>query len=69
MIYGWAAGEQDKHIVDRINKAKPARIAVSVYGEDLDLMDAVKSRFRPLTNEGTTLEFFDAQSSGAWNNP
>lgn len=69
VIYGWAAGEQDKHIVDRINKAKPARIAVSVYGEDLDLMDAVKSRFRPLTNEGTTLEFFDAQSSGAWNNP
>lgn len=68
VLYGWAMGEQDNHIVKRAISSKPSRIAISVYGADQDLMYKARRKFESLIDSGSTLEFFDSQSSGAWSN-
>jgi len=61
VIYGWGIGSQDQHLVEQIERNRPLRIAVSIYGQDDELMDRARKEFN-----GINVEFFDAQSSGAW---
>jgi hypothetical protein len=63
-IYGWSMSPQDQHIVDRIVQVKPNAIAVSVRNGNKKTIDRACDLFGPHVPR---LEFFDAESPGAWN--
>jgi hypothetical protein len=66
-IYGWGIGGQEQHILDRIEAARPARVAVSVLGGDQTYANHAYQRFSAIGVRD--IRFFDAASAGAWNNP
>jgi hypothetical protein len=67
VIYGWAFGDQDDHIIERLEKSNVRKVAVSIYGKDLTLCGKVERKLMKLNLE--SLVFFDANSAGCWNNP
>ncbi|MEZ9475584.1 DUF4917 family protein [Vibrio splendidus] len=67
VIYGWDLWEQDEHLLKQISKAKPAKVAVSVYQNDQTYMGRVHKQ---LVDIGVSdVVFFDSESSGVWNQP
>ena len=67
VIFGWAIGDQETHILKKIKQANPTCIAVSVYCEDKLFMQHVQKR---LQDEGLPEPyFFDSASPGCWNTP
>lgn len=67
VIYGWAMAEQDGHLLEQISKSKPKKVAVSVYQNDQVFMGKVKKQLKGIGVE--KVQFFDSQSTGAWNVP
>ena len=72
MIYGWHAGDQDRHILRRVCHPRVERVAMSVHrpdgqsDRDLDLeLARLQLRFRRAGFNGR-LDFFDAASPGCW---
>ncbi|MGK0269831.1 MAG: hypothetical protein ACI88H_000464 [Cocleimonas sp.] len=67
VIFGWGIWEQDEHLLKQISKAKPTKVAVSVYQNDQTYMGRVHKQ---LSDIGVTdIVFFDSESSGVWNQP
>lgn len=66
VIYGWGIGSQEHHILERIARSRPQRVAVSVY----DGMQAYcEHAYYALSKIGVgDIMFFHSNSEGAWNN-
>ena len=73
VAYGWSFDERDQHVLDAIAASPPKRMAVSVFTGQPDVDQqafchhVLKAAGRSL--KGTTVAFFDSQSTGCWNNP
>lgn len=67
VIYGWGMGEQEKHILSRLQQAACQRVAVSVYGGNEEFMLRAQDKLRTVGIKDVV--FFDSQSPGCWNNP
>lgn len=73
VVYGWSFDERDQHVLDAISMNPPKQMAVSVFTGQPDpdqqafCHQVLKVVDRSLA--GTTVTFFDSQSSGCWNNP
>jgi hypothetical protein len=69
-IYGWAANEQDEHILKALKRAKVKRVAVSVHTPTTPNIDEhchqTEKKFKDAISENIQIEFFDAQSKGCW---
>ncbi|TXI87954.1 MAG: DUF4917 family protein [Cupriavidus sp.] len=65
VIYGWSMGENDQHIVDQVLLQRPTAIAVSVREKSVA---TIKRAVELFEGKVQRLEFFDAESPGAWNN-
>jgi hypothetical protein len=70
VIYGWAFGNQDEHILRALDRQQPERIAVSVYmqsAEWLDYCNHVKTAVASCHKlKYSRLDFFDAESEEVW---
>ncbi len=81
VIYGWALGEHDIHILKRIlcgrhhprQANKPNnKIAISLYKPTQDDCFRIEQTIKKILNVSELnleLYFFDSASSGCWNNP
>lgn len=67
VIYGWAMGEQEDHLLSTLRRSPPDRIAVSVHGNDHAYIDHVQRRLCSFAL--SELSFFAADSPGCWNQP
>jgi hypothetical protein len=69
VIYGWAASEQDEHVLAQIRRAGSQlhRVAASVYGSD----QASAQKMEDALEAAGVKEvlFFDAESPGCWIHP
>jgi hypothetical protein len=71
VAYGLSFAANDEHILQALSRSPPAKLAVSVYqpytqhGESFCHHVLAQTKTRLPT---TTVEFFDASSSGCWNN-
>ncbi|MFA5374465.1 MAG: DUF4917 family protein [Dehalococcoidia bacterium] len=70
VIYGWAFGDQDAHILKALDRHQPARIAVSVHMHNDEWRDychhvkaAIDSCYRL---KHCHLDFFDSESEEVW---
>lgn len=69
VVYGWSFSDQDKHILSRLRPSisKIKRVAVSIYNNDQNFAQKIEDK---LTGIGIKdVFFFDAASTGCWNNP
>jgi hypothetical protein len=67
VIYGWSIPDQDQHILDQLKRANLQRVAVSVHENN---QTYIKHAHEKLHVQGVKeIIFFDAASSGCWNNP
>lgn len=64
VIYGWGMGEQEQHILDQIKRAKPERIAVSVFDKDQQYALRVEQQLNLMGIQNVV--FFDSKSPGCW---
>jgi hypothetical protein len=70
-IFGWSADPRDDHILRRLTKAGPARVAISYFlnGRSRRQMeracDSLESRIEGL-NEDIEVVFFDSEGEGCW---
>ena len=73
VVYGWSFDERDQHVLDAISVSPPERMAVSVFTgqSDADQQAFCHQVLKAvgLSLAGTTVMFFDSQSTGCWNNP
>ncbi|WP_455577635.1 DUF4917 family protein [Anaerosinus sp.] len=72
VIYGWAMGKCDKHIIDKIFKnLKIRNVVISIYnrGENNnnEIITYYEQTIRNL-NRNINIQFFDSKSAGCWNN-
>jgi hypothetical protein len=67
VIYGWKMAPQDEHLINKISKSQPQKVAVSVYHNDEVFMGRVEKKLKNIGVE--EIIFFDSQSAGAWNQP
>jgi hypothetical protein len=67
VIYGWGMGDQEDHILSRLQQAECQRVAISVYGGNEEFMVRAQDKLR--TAGIRDVLFFDSQSPGCWNNP
>lgn len=71
-IYGWSIGKQDRHILEQLALSQCRRAAVSVYavGKAEEDIEFEKAHMEEMLNEAGIKEvvFFDATSTGCWNN-
>lgn len=67
VVYGWAFGDQDEHILDQIKKSKISKVAVSIRNGNQSSVEVAQ---RNLLGIGITdIIFFDANSEGCWIHP
>ena len=70
VIYGWSFGDQDKHILDALDRAALEEIAISVYTKHRDYedyCDNVRKKIDRTHNlKDCRISFFDAESHGCW---
>ncbi|AXQ15857.1 DUF4917 family protein [Shewanella algae] len=69
VIYGWNMGDQEAHILHQLRRAKPRRVAVSVFtGNPNYQRDAqrIEDKLHELGIE--EVRFYDSRSDGCWNN-
>jgi len=67
VIYGWAMGEQEAHILQKLKQGRPQRIAVSVYQGNEQYMRHVADKLQEANLPEPV--FFDSASPGCWHNP
>ena len=67
VIYGWAAGEQDEHVLTPLRAHPPARLAVSVFRDDQ--VFALRAARHLADADVENVVFFDAESPGCWIHP
>lgn len=67
VVYGWAMGEQEAHILQKLKQGNPKRIAVSVYQENEAYMRHVSDKFREAHLPDPV--FFNSSSPECWCNP
>ncbi len=67
VIYGWGIWEQDEHLLKQVAKAKPTKVAVSVYQNNQTYIGRVRKHLVDIGVED--IVFFDSESSGVWNQP
>ncbi|WAC20892.1 DUF4917 family protein [Luteolibacter sp. SL250] len=70
IIYGWACGEQDSHILAALGQARINRIGVSVYtgsGDYEEFCSRVKFSIKKIKGlETAQVDFFDSNGPGGW---
>lgn len=66
VVYGWAMGEQEAHILQKLTQGRPKRIAVSVYQQNEVYMRHVADKLREANLPEPV--FFDSASPGCWHN-
>lgn len=67
VVYGWAMGDQETHILQRLKQARCKRVAVSVYQGNEGYIQHVQAKLREAGLPEAI--FFDSASPGCWNNP
>lgn len=69
VIYGWAAAEQDQHVLAQLRRSgtRLRRVAASVYGGDQASAQKMEDALKD-AGVGEVL-FFDAESPGCWIHP
>lgn len=69
VIYGWAAADQDKHILTQLRRLGTGlrRAAVSVYGGNQASAQKMEDALKAVGVEEVV--FFDAESPGCWIHP
>lgn len=68
VIYGWAFGEHDMHIVEKIKLSEINKIAVSVYGNDQGYCYRIDKIMREGIGREIDIVFFNSNSPGCWCN-
>lgn len=66
VIYGWGIGEQESHLLDKLRRNTPLRVAVSVFNKDQSYIRHATTRLEGVGIK--EIHFFDSASSGCWNN-
>ena len=72
VAYGLSFAANDEHVLQALSKAPPAKLAVSVHQPQGPAAQPFCHHVLAQTATwlpNTTVEFFDASSSGCWNNP
>ena len=69
VVYGWSMAEQDQHILDQFKRAKIQRVAVSVHENNQTYISIAKDKLIKQGINEDNIVFFNAKSSGCWNNP
>jgi hypothetical protein len=69
VIYGWALGDHDVHILNQIKRAKVERVAISVYEHSQSFCNHAEYLVREKLGAGVEVEFFDSASDGCWIHP
>lgn len=70
VVYGWSFCDRDQHILDKVLSPSLKNMAVSVYtGQSIDEQQAFCHHVRKAVGHNVTIQFFDSQSPGCWNNP
>jgi len=67
VVYGWAIGDQEAHILQKLKQAHPQRLAVSVHQQNEGYIQHVQNKLQEAGLPQPV--FFDAASPGCWNNP
>ena len=71
VVYGWAFGKHDKHILKALAKSDINQIAVSVYrqnpNDDKKFCSDVSHSINNTFSKEVPVEFFDASSNDCWN--
>lgn len=69
VIYGWAASEQDEHVLAQLRRSgtRLRRVAASVYGGDQASAQQMEDALKSAGVEEVL--FFDADSPGCWIHP
>lgn len=69
VIYGWAASEQDEHVLAQLRRpgARLRRVAASVFGGDQASAQKMEDALKAAGVEEVL--FFDAESPGCWIHP
>lgn len=68
VIYGWGLWDQDSHILKSLASSWVRRVAVSVYGNDQAYCNRVSHQIHQTLGHQITVEFFQSDSPGCWNN-
>ncbi|ELA8132866.1 DUF4917 family protein [Vibrio parahaemolyticus] len=66
VILGWAIGEQDVHILERIKLSSVRHVAVSVFRNDQAFCNYVDRLLRDEIHRDLDIVFFDAESPSCW---
>lgn len=69
VIYGWGFGEQDLHLLQRMQGAGLRRVAVSVRRDDQVYCNRVFQTIQGILGWQIQVEFFDRESPGCWIHP
>ncbi|HBO5257770.1 DUF4917 family protein [Pseudomonas aeruginosa] len=67
VIYGWGFGLQDTHILERLLKSNPNRIAISANRADQAYCNRVSEMITAAFGN-VEVQFFDRSSPNCWNN-
>ncbi|HGM5581470.1 TPA: DUF4917 family protein [Pseudomonas putida] len=67
-IFGWAIGEQDLHLLQKLSGTGIYRVAVSVFGKDQAYCNRVYAIIREYLGP-VLIDFFDCESPGCWIHP
>ena len=73
LVYGWAFGGQDQHILDALSRADVSRFAISVYTGLADpehfCYEATRAVHQTRGLESAHIDLFDSADSGTWITP
>lgn len=69
VIYGWGFGEQDLHLLQRMQGAGLRRVAVSVRRGDEVSCNRISQTIQGILGWQVQVEFFDRESPGCWIHP
>jgi hypothetical protein len=67
VIHGWGLGDQDIHLLHRINASGITRAAISVYRGDQAYCNRVWQMSRDILGPHVEVIFYDSESVGCWN--
>lgn len=65
VIYGWSIALQDRHLLRAISKAKPSKIAISIY--DRNQAQAIENNIKAVIGN-IEVDFFHYNSENCWVN-
>lgn len=68
VIYGWNMHTQDQHILDQLKLSKIKRVAISVHENNQKYAGCAYEKVKAMGITDENITFFDAASSGCWNN-